>query len=177
MELKLTKKQMLSAGIFLGVLFIAVPILSLLNQTNGNADEENREDLELFSAIESLSDEDFISVTNFLHRLTNGYYLSAEESTDAVSWEDAGDYIGSTQTVEGTIVASYNSGKACFLNFHPDYSTYFTAVIFASDFDNFPENPEDFYLGKTIQVTGEIEEYQGAPEIILESSAQISILD
>jgi len=43
-----------------------------------------------------------------------------------ISWKDAHKYYGEYVTVEGTIVDTYNSGKACFLNFHPDYNKYFT---------------------------------------------------
>ncbi|CAD7767192.1 MAG: hypothetical protein DNFNHJIP_00599 [Candidatus Argoarchaeum ethanivorans] len=40
---------------------------------------------------------------------------------------------------------------------------------------NFPENPQDYYEGKTVRVSGEIEDYEGTPEIILEDSSQIEI--
>jgi DNA/RNA endonuclease YhcR with UshA esterase domain len=99
--------------------------------------------------------------------------LSAEQ---IVQWNEADKYYGQTVTVEGTIVATHNSGKACFLNFHPDYKRYFTAVIFASAFDRFPPSPENYYHGKTVQVTGVVKEYKGKPEIILEQPSQIKII-
>jgi len=37
-----------------------------------------------------------------------------------ISWQDAAKHYGENVTVEGTIVVTHNSGKACFLNFHPD---------------------------------------------------------
>ena len=73
-------------------------------------------------------------------------------------------------------MAAYNSGKACFLNFHKDYSRFFTAVIFASAFSRFPVTPESYYLGKKVRVSGYIKEYRGKPEIILEYPDQIEIL-
>lgn len=94
-----------------------------------------------------------------------------------ISWRDAADHYGETCTVEGEIVATHNSGKACFLNFHPNWSKYFTAVIFASAFDQFPPNPEEHYRGKEVRVTGRIKEYKGKPEIILNSPSQIEIVD
>ena len=93
-----------------------------------------------------------------------------------ISWQDAAKYYGQYKTVEGTIVATYNSGKACFLNFHPDYNRYFTAVIFASAFSRFPANPENYYSRKKVRVSGFIKEYKGKPEIILNDPNQIEIL-
>ena len=96
--------------------------------------------------------------------------------TRVISWQKAARYYGKYAIVEGTIVATYNSGKACFLNFHPNYKRYFTAVIFASAFSHFPESPESYYYGKKVRVSGYIKKYQGKPEIILNDPSQIEIL-
>lgn len=93
-----------------------------------------------------------------------------------IQWNEAHNYYGQNATVEGTIVSTYNSGKACFLNFHPDYKKYFTAVIFQSAFHEFPPNPEDFYYGKKVHVTGTIKRYKGKPEIIINDPSQIKII-
>jgi len=98
-------------------------------------------------------------------------------TSKAISWQDAGKHYGEYCTVEGTIVATHNSGKACFLNFHPNWRKYFTAVIFANRFSVFPAKPEEYYRGKKVRVTGYVKEYQGKPEIILESPQQIEIVD
>ncbi|MCK5708609.1 MAG: hypothetical protein KAI43_13255 [Candidatus Aureabacteria bacterium] len=95
---------------------------------------------------------------------------------DKISWKDANNYIGQNKTVTGKIVGSFNSGKACFLNFHSDYKKHFTAVIFKSAFNKFSDNPEDYYYGKEVEVTGMIKEYQGKSEIILNSPNQIKIV-
>lgn len=94
-----------------------------------------------------------------------------------ISWKDAHKYYGEYVTVEGTIVDIYNSGKACFLNFHPDYKKYFTVVIFRSDFYKFPDSPEDYYLNKKVRVTGLIRKYRGKPEIILKNPENIKIIE
>lgn len=93
-----------------------------------------------------------------------------------ISWQDAAKHYGEYATVEGTIVVTHNSGKACFLNFHPDYKRYFTAVIFASAFSRFPANPENYYYGKKVRVSGYIKEHREKPEIILNDPSQIEIL-
>jgi DNA/RNA endonuclease YhcR with UshA esterase domain len=103
--------------------------------------------------------------------------ISSEQKTKAISWQDAAEHYGEYCTVEGTIVVTNNSGKACFLNFHPNWKKYFTAVIFANRFSMFPATPERYYQGKKVRVTGYIKEYQGKPEIILESPEQIEILN
>jgi len=97
-------------------------------------------------------------------------------NVDVISWREAAKYYGQTRTVEGRIVASNNTGKVCFLNFHKDWRRYFTAVIFASDFNKFPAHPEEYYLNRTVRVKGLIKEYRGKPEIILKSPSQIEIV-
>ena len=57
-----------------------------------------------------------------------GKWLSSNE--DVISYMDAGQYIGQTKTVEGTIVRTYKSSSAIFLNFHDPYQGYFFIVIF-----------------------------------------------
>jgi hypothetical protein len=59
-------------------------------------------------------------------------------------------------------VVTRNTGKACFLNFSQNWKTDFTAVIFVSDFPKFPPNPESYYKGKRVRVTGRVQEYQGS---------------
>jgi micrococcal nuclease len=95
---------------------------------------------------------------------------------EIISWRDAENYYGQIKTVEGKIVASNNTGKVCFLNFHEDWRRYFTAVIFSSDFDKFPPHPEDYYLNRTVRITGLIKEYRTKPEIIVKSPSQIEII-
>jgi micrococcal nuclease len=98
-------------------------------------------------------------------------------ASDAISWRAADKYYGQVKTVEGVIVASNNTGKVCFLNFHQNWRKYFTAVIFASDFDKFPAHPEDHYLNRRVRIRGLIKEYKGKPEIILKSTSQIEVLE
>jgi micrococcal nuclease len=93
-----------------------------------------------------------------------------------INWKEADQYYGQYVIIEGTIVDTYNSGKACFLNFHRDWEEYFTAVIFSCDFHAFPEQPEIYYLNRKVQIIGIIKEYEGSPEIIVKTSAQIRVI-
>ncbi len=93
-----------------------------------------------------------------------------------ISWRDAARHYDEFVTVEGRILVTRRTEKACFLNFHPDWRHSFTAVIFARRFDAFPPEPEEHYRGKAVRVTGLIRYYKGKPEIVLESPDQIEVV-
>lgn len=95
---------------------------------------------------------------------------------EAISWRDAANYYNQMKMVEGKVVATYNSGKACFLNFHKDYRNHFSLVIFAKDFGKFPKPPQEYYLNKMVRTRGLIKEYEGHPEIIITDPEQIEII-
>ena len=95
---------------------------------------------------------------------------------EIIPWDIADAYYGQFVTVEGTIVATSNSDKACFLNFHSNGERYFTAVIFLRDLAKFPSNPEEYYNGEKVHVTGFVQRYDGKPAIVLENPSQIEIL-
>lgn len=103
---------------------------------------------------------------------------TAKLGYDRVDAWDAGEYLGRELIVEGKIVDSYHSRESntVFLNFGKPYPNQcFTAVIFSSDLHKFVQNPEDYYSGKTVRITGEVKEYEGRPEIILENPSQIEV--
>ncbi|MBU7019097.1 MAG: thermonuclease family protein [Theionarchaea archaeon] len=97
------------------------------------------------------------------------------EDIPVITWSEADKYYNQYVIIEGKIVDTFNSGNVCFLNFDNNYQC-FTAVIFASDFLRFPFIPEDFYLGKTVQIIGIIKEYNGSPEIIVKTQDQVRII-
>jgi micrococcal nuclease len=100
-----------------------------------------------------------------------------ESGLRVVSWLDAGSYVGRLVTVDGTVVATYNSGKVCHLNFHQDYRKHFSVAIFSQDYDKFPPHPEDYYKKRRVRVTGIVKEYKGAPEIIANDPGQIEVVE
>ena len=89
----------------------------------------------------------------------------------------AGNYYGKEMLVEGIVADAYRSKtNTIFLNFEKPYPNQcFTGVIFSSDQYKFVASPENYYLQKTARIKGEIKEYQGKPEIILEDPSQIEI--
>jgi len=106
-----------------------------------------------------------------------GLWADDEGSPPVIGWQDASDHIGDLAIVEGTVVATKNTGKACFLNFHPDWKHHFTAVILAGDFPAFPDAPEDRYRGRVVRVRGRIKEYRGKPEILVRNPSQITTVE
>lgn len=100
-----------------------------------------------------------------------------KEAIKTISWEDADKYYGKLVIVEGKIIITNDSGKACFFNFHKNWKKYFTAVIFKSDFKKFPPHPEEYYKDKQVKIKGVIKEYQGKPEILITSADQIEIVN
>lgn len=103
--------------------------------------------------------------------------LTAEKlGFDVVDACLAGKYLGRKLIIEGKVVDSHRDLKSntVFLNFEKAYPNQcFTGVIFSSNLYKFIQKPEDYYLNKTVRITGEVKEYQGRPEIILETLNQI----
>jgi len=94
----------------------------------------------------------------------------------AIDHEDAAGFIGSQATVQGRVVGVGRAKKAVFLNFHQPYAGYFSGVIFISAWKDFPGTFEDLYAGRCVRLSGQIKEYQGAPEIIISSPEQVEVL-
>jgi DNA/RNA endonuclease YhcR with UshA esterase domain len=97
------------------------------------------------------------------------------EKPVSIKAEEAASNIGKFAEVSGKITDTYMSKSACFLKFKSGYQTFFTVVIFKSDFEKFDKKPEEYYLNKSVIVKGRIKDYEGLPEIILKSPEQIII--
>jgi DNA/RNA endonuclease YhcR with UshA esterase domain len=116
-------------------------------------------------------------------------YSDAPQSTSpqipsgAINWTEAGQHIGETVTVYGTVAgstyASTSNGQPTFINIGVDYpdTSRVSVVIWGEDRGNFPKAPESMYLGKTICVTGEVYIYSGACNIKVQSSSQIQVME
>ncbi|HEY6040604.1 MAG TPA: phospholipase D-like domain-containing protein, partial [Anaerolineae bacterium] len=87
-------------------------------------------------------------------------------ASGVVNWEDADRFYNREVTVEGTVVKIYNSGRVIWLQMSDDRAK-MKAVIFPQDYNKFPDRPDRYFFGKTIRVTGRVQEYEGAPEIIV----------
>lgn len=101
----------------------------------------------------------------------------------AIDWTEAGQHVGEVVTVYGTVAratyASTSTGQPTFIDVgasYPDTSRV-SLAIWGQYRGNFPEPPEDMYLGKTICVTGEVYVYSGACNIEVYSPDQIQVIE
>ena len=93
--------------------------------------------------------------------------------------EQAKSHIGENATVCGVVASTHfaasSRGEPTFLNLDKSYpNQIFTILIWGSDRAKFG-TPERDYANKSVCVTGTIEEYRGAAEIIAHAPAQITM--
>lgn len=103
-----------------------------------------------------------------------GTAAPALAQTPSIAPAAAKDHVGEQVTIEGVVgeVHHATSGRVTFIDIggrYPDNP--FAAVIFESDAGKFPN--VDALDGKTVDVSGRIRLYRGAPEIILNDPGQI----
>lgn len=100
--------------------------------------------------------------------------FQTEKPVAVITPLEAEDYNGKTVTVKGFVADIYQSEKVAYLNFvkkFPDNP--FTAVIFARQFEDFPDINK--FRGKDVEVTGRVSIYKGKPQIILNSPSQLKL--
>ncbi len=99
------------------------------------------------------------------------------EAIPTIAWTDAADFIGQEVFLVGKVVRTgkSKSGNA-FLNFSRDYRGKMTIFIRNSNYDNFPEPPEEFYKDKMIRVRGFLYEFKKAPNLAVTGPDAITIL-
>ena len=111
------------------------------------------------------------------------------EEEDALSWDEAKNHIGEDASVMGLIVDTRVTGKTeggahaagglittCLYmgNAYPNPDR-FEVTIQGYFHPNFPPDPHEYYLGKTIYVYGLIQVYGGIPQIIASRSEHIKV--
>lgn len=104
-------------------------------------------------------------------------------TSTSVPWDEARGRFGETLSVQGPVVSTHfaatSNGQPTFLNLGVDYPDQgrLQVVIFGDARGAFSVPPEAMYEGKTIVVTGTVEDYKGVSEIIVDSPDDIAILD
>lgn len=97
---------------------------------------------------------------------------------DAISWSEASDYVGQTETVYGTVKSIRfcpdENGTPIFINIGEDYPSEnrLTAVLWNGD-SNLFDRMSDEFSDRTVAITGDISLYDNVPQIELESLDQI----
>ncbi len=99
-----------------------------------------------------------------------------------VSAEKAKNYVGNRCTVCGTVVSTrFNaSSKSQSTYINLDYifpNQVFTVVIYGADRINFSYLPEVFLKGKQICVRGEVDQFNGTPQIVVKNEKKIRIIE
>ena len=97
----------------------------------------------------------------------------------AISWTEAKYHIGDVITVCGTVVdaqwAIDSPDQLTILNIGREYPEpdRLNVIISINNRGNFPHAPEEYYLDKTICVTGLIYLYKGIPQMSVKDPSQI----
>ena len=89
---------------------------------------------------------------------------------------------GKIVTIHGQVIntAFSKNEKVRYLNFGDDFTKCFSVVIFSRHMKKFEEQniePIDFYINKTVAITGKVKIYKDHPEIIVAKPEQIQILE
>lgn len=103
--------------------------------------------------------------------------LELERDLRVISYQEAGSFIGQRVIVEGKIVNTAATESINYLNFSDDYQDTLSLVIFNHNLNQFDYHPADYILNKKIKVLGEIELYQGSPQIIINNPNDILIIE
>ncbi len=110
--------------------------------------------------------------------LTLGLAVTVSAQTNAlpeIPATDATNYMNQQVVVTDIVAQVALRPTVALLNLNQRYpASPLTCVIRGDDTNNFP-NIEN-YLGKRVEVTGRIKDYQGRPEIVLTSTNQIKII-
>jgi len=108
----------------------------------------------------------------------------APPTATVVAAADALEHVGEECTVEFVVAGSrkLDDKEICFLNSNKNHrdSDTFTAVIFRTGLARFAadgvDNPAADFFGKSIRVSGTIEQRSGQAQIVVESPTQIEIV-
>ncbi len=102
--------------------------------------------------------------------------LHPAEGSVVVPWDQAERYIGRNACVYGRVVQANKPGTRCYLNFHEDWRTHFTATIDQRHFSQFAQSPEILFDNKRVVVQGLINGERGKPQMVITSPDQITII-
>lgn len=122
----------------------------------------------------------FVAYRLGLHRSSRRFarqsFTANDRKGDCIDFHDAGSHIGETSCVAGRVLRVYTSrGGNTFLDFCTDYRQCpFTAVIFASDRNNFGDL--NSLGGQQVEIQGPISVYQERAEIIIRDPKQIRVV-
>ncbi|MFW6000872.1 MAG: thermonuclease family protein [Halanaerobium sp.] len=97
--------------------------------------------------------------------------MSAE--LPVINYKEAENYLGKRVIVKGEIIAAAQLEDITFLNFSQNYRNRLSIIIFKNNLSKFTYQPAEYLKKKEIMVLGEIELYEGTPQIIIENPENI----
>ena len=99
--------------------------------------------------------------------------INQDTNKDIIDACESKNYIGKDTTIKGNVVSLIKSKKGTlFISLGKNYpNECMTIIIFKNDLSKFKDIQK--YKGKDIEISGEIKEYNGKPEIILNDISQI----
>lgn len=101
---------------------------------------------------------------------------TSSEPRKEITTSEVNKYLNQTVTVKGYIAEVVMRPKVNYLNFDKKYpDNTFTTVIFPDDMYKFEDLMK--YQNKNVKVTGRISLYKGKPQIIINSTSQIKIIN
>jgi len=177
------KKSKKKLGIILGItipIVLAIIFVSALAVIGSLPDES---EISLETEITDQSSTEYEIVEWEYDETDEETTQEPQRTEDEILWSEAGNHIGETLTVYGPVVntryAEGSDHKLTFLYVGGDCyykgEECFSVIIEEQNRSNFPEAPEEYYMGKHISVYGEIIEYEGTPEIVIYDTDQIGI--
>jgi hypothetical protein len=105
---------------------------------------------------------------------------NVEAAREIIAAHQAQDFVDQKVVVQGRVTAARKDGRNTFLVLGspsqselPDLTIALTPPLLLS---GFPDDPEAFYPGKTVQVRGTVYLFQGTPEILVRHASFIKVV-
>jgi len=96
-------------------------------------------------------------------------------AAEPISWDQAEQHVGEEATVRGRVLGVRCTKLSCLLAFDPTFNR-FTAVVQAAKFGDLPPDQlEQRYTGRQVEVHGKIVDNDKKPEIVLQSPQDITL--
>jgi hypothetical protein len=104
-----------------------------------------------------------------------GVLTLAAAPDNSISPSVAGLYVGAQRVIEGTVTAAERDGATVHLHLGSKPPELTVSLIIGL-LSTFPSDPEHYYTGKTIRVSGTIREFRGRPEIVIHDAGDIQVV-
>ena len=121
----------------------------------------------------------FLSLIPFLFWLPVGPD-NVDAAREIITAQQAQEFVDQKVVVQGRVSATRSEGRNTFLVLgspsQPDLPYLTVALTPPLLLSGFPDNPEAFYQGKTVQVRGSVYLFQGKPEILVRHASFIKVI-